>query len=233
MLARSVSYFCSGSVIAATLLLLAHQAQAQATRYGAVNIGNTYVGASGGVIIPDKLHGNFSGAVAGSGDLSFKTGPVGTIFVGYHLDDYLAGELEAGYASFDENNFSGTLNGISGSASIDGKLKTVIGFGNVIVTPFGRSGFYPYFGGGPGVIYFDQTVNSIGGIPVNSSSKETDFAANIVAGVEAAVANGWSIGARYRFVWANTSSSTSSGGVTTKQDDFTAHVITANVTLHF
>ena len=219
--------------MAISIPLLAHEAHGQATQYGTLNIGNGYVGASGGVIIPDKLHGNFSGAIAGSGDLSFKTGPVGTGFVGYHLGDYLAGELEAGYGSFNEDTFSGTLNGVSGSASIKGKLNTIIGFGNVIVTPFGRSGFAPYFGGGLGIAHFDEKVNSIGGIAVNTSSKETDLAANVIVGFEAAVANSWSIGARYRFVWANTSSSTTSGGVTTKQDDFTAHVITANATFHF
>jgi opacity protein-like surface antigen len=103
----------------------------------------------------------------------------------------------------------------------------------LIVTPFGRSGFAPYIGIGPGVVYFNQTVNSIGGIPVNTSSKETDFAANAIVGFEAAVTNQLSLGARYRFIWANTSSNTTSGGVTTKQDDFTAHVITANLTFHF
>jgi opacity protein-like surface antigen len=231
MLARSASYF--GSVLAVSFLLLTQQTHAQATRYGAVNIGNNYLGASGGVIVPDKLHGNFSGAVAGSGDLKFKVGPVGTIFLGHHFDDYRAAELEAAYARFDVQSFSGTLNGISGSVPIVGKLNTAIAFGNVIVTPFGRSGFAPYLGGGVGAIYFDQTETSIGGIPVNATSKETDFAANVIVGFEAAVAAGWSLGARYRFVWANTSSNTSSGGVTTKQDDFTAHVITANVTFHF
>jgi opacity protein-like surface antigen len=219
--------------MAISIPLLAHEAHGQGTQYGMLNIGNGYVGVSGGVIIPNKLHGTFSGAIAGGGDLSFKTGPVGTGFVGYHVDDYLSGELEAGYARFDEDNFSGTLNGVSGSASINGKLNTIIGFGNVIVTPFGRSGFAPYVGGGPGVAHFDEKVNSIGGIAVNTSSKETDFAANVIAGFEATVASRWSIGARYRFVWANTSSSTTSGGVTTKQDDFTAHVITANATFHF
>jgi opacity protein-like surface antigen len=225
--------FRVGAALALAVMLWAQEAHAQAPRYGAVNIGNAYVGVSGGVIIPDKLHGNFSGAVVGSGDLSFKTGAIGTGFVGYHFDPYFAAELEAGYASFDEDNFSGSLNGISGSTPISGKLNTVIGFGNLIVTPFGRSGFAPYIGVGPGVVYFDQTVNSIGGIPVNTSSKETDFAANAIVGFEAALTNQLSLGARYRFIWANTSTNTTSGGVTTKQDDFTAHVVTANLTFHF
>lgn len=231
MLTRSVT--CLSALLLISVALLAHDAHAQATRYGAINIGNAYAGISGGVIIPDKLHANFSGAIAGSGDLSFKVGPVGTGFVGYHLDDYLAGELEVGYASFDEDNFSGTLNGVSGSATINGNLKTIIGFANVIVTPFGRSGFVPYIGAGPGFAYFDENINSIGGIPVNETSKETEFAANIVAGFEAAVGARWSLGARYRFVWANTSSSTTSFGTTTKEDAFTAHIITANATFHF
>ncbi len=231
MLTKFVSYL--GAITALSMVLVGHDAHGQTGLYGPVNVGDAYVGASGGVIIPNKLHGTFSGAITGSGDLSFKAGAVGTGFFGYHLNDYLAVEAQGGFASFDEDSFSGTLSGVSGSASISGRVNTVVGLGNVIVTPFGRSGFAPYFGAGAGYAWFGEKVNSIGGIAVNTTNRDSGMAANGILGFDAVVASRWSIGARYQFLWVNIANTTTSNGVTTKQDNFTAHVITVTAAFHF
>lgn len=229
----STSLVRLGAVLALAMPLLAHQAQAQMTVPATADFGRAYVGMGAGVVIPEDLHATFSGVVAGTGDLSFKAGPAFTGSIGYHLTDYLATEGEIGFATFDEDKFSGTIGGVSGSAAIDGRVNTVVGFGSLIVTPLGRAGFSPYIGAGAGFANFDEKVNSIGGIAVNSSSNETDFAANFLAGFDVPVGGRWSVGARYRFIWVNTASTSTSAGVTTKQDDFTAHVITATAKFRF
>jgi opacity protein-like surface antigen len=198
-----------------------------------MDIGKAYVGATAGVIIPEDLGATFSGALAGTGNLSFSAGPAFTGFVGYRINNYLAAEGELGFASFDETQFSGNFNGVSVSAAIDGRVNTVLAFANAIVTPIGRSGFSPYIGGGLGLVNFDEKVNTIGGLAVNTTSNETDVAANLIVGFDFPVSNRWSVGGRYRFVWVNTSSTSTSGGITTKQDDLTAHLLTATATFHF
>jgi outer membrane protein W len=222
-----------GAAILLSGVVASQEAIAQSTSYGPANVGKFYGGISGGVIIPDKLHGTFSGGIVGSGDLSFKVGPAGSGLFGYYLNDYLALEGQVAYAAFDEDNFAGTLNGITSSAPIKGQVTTVLGVGNVIFKPFGRSGFSPYVGAGAGYGYFYEKVDSIGGIAVGSRSTDSGLAADGILGFDVAIARQWSLGARYQFVWVNISSSTTSNGVTTKQDNFTAHVIGATATFHF
>ena len=225
---------CAALMLALGVLLVATEAEAQVRQPAVMNYGRAYVGASAGVVIPNDLHANFGGGIAGSGDFSFKAGAAGTGFIGYHFNDMLAGEGEIGVASADADSFSGTLNGVSSSVPINGTLTTVLGFANLIVTPLGsRAAFSPYIGGGIGFAGIDDTINTIGSVNVASTGSETDFAANFLVGMDFAVANRWSIGARYRFVWINTSSSATSGGVNASIGDLTEHVITATATFHF
>ena len=204
-----------------------------AAQTAAVNIGNAYAGASLGIIIPDDLSATFSGAVAGTGNLTFYVGPAITGHVGYHFNKYLAAEGELGFAIFDAKNFNGTLNGTAVFTSADAHIHTITGFTNAIVTPLGRSGFSPYVGAGIGLVNFSEEVESVGGLEVESNSNETDFAANFIAGFDFAISGRWSVGGRYRFVWANTASMTTSGGITTSQGNFTAHLLTAAATFRF
>jgi outer membrane immunogenic protein len=196
-------------------------------------LGQAYVGVSGGFIIPQDINNTFSGAVTGSGKLSFKPGGAVSGFVGWHFNPYMALEGEFSYASFDADTFSGTLNGVTGTAAIDGHINAFSGLANFIITPLGRGRFTPYLGGGVGFASFEQKVNSIGGVFVGTSDTFTDAAANFIAGVDFAIVPRWSVGARYRFFWVNTGGTTTGGGISLKQDDFTAHVITANATFHF
>jgi opacity protein-like surface antigen len=213
--------------------LAAPSAQAQVMQPAMMNYGRAYVGVSGGVVIPDDLHASFGGGLAGSGDFSFKAGAAGTGFAGYHFNDLLAAEGEIGVASSDSDKFTGTLNGVAVSAPIDGTLTTVVGFANLIATPLGRSGFSPYIGAGIGFASIDNTINSVNGVGIASSGSETDFAANFIAGFDVAVVDRWRVGARYRFIWINTASSATSGGINASIDDLTEHVITATATYHF
>jgi opacity protein-like surface antigen len=231
MLERNRTYVAAALALSA--LVLAPEAQAQVMQPATMNVGRAYVGASAGVVIPSDLHASFGGGIAGSGDFSFKTGGAGSGFIGYHFNDMLAGEGELGVTSADSDKFSGTLNGVAVAAPINGSLTTVFGFANLIVTPLGHSSFSPYIGGGIGFASIDDTINSVGGVGIASSGRETDFAANLILGLDFAVADRWSVGARYRFIWINTASSATSGGINTSIDDLTAHVITATGTFHF
>ncbi|HJT06770.1 MAG TPA: outer membrane beta-barrel protein [Stellaceae bacterium] len=229
----------SAAIPAAALMVaafagLAPKAEAQVLRPATVNYGRGYVGASAGFVIPSDLHASFGGGFAGSGDFSFNTGAAGTGFVGYHFNDMLAGEAELSVASADADKFSGSINGVSIAAPIDGSLTTVMVFANAIYKPLGyRAAFSPYIGGGIGFASIDDSIDTIGGVNVASTGSETDFAANFLVGMDFAVVDRWSIGARYRFVWINTASSATSGGVNTSIGDLTEHIITATATFHF
>ena len=217
-------------VIALGGLLLAGEAHAQiATMYS----GKGYFGISAGAIIPQDLHNTISGADTASFDISFKTGAAFTGFVGYHVVPQLALEAELGYASADTDTLSGTIDGISGSAPVSGHFNSVLGFVNALWKPLGYRGLSPYVGGGVGFASIDSTLDSIGGIAVGSSTKETDAAAQFIAGIDFPVTDRFSLGGRYRFVWVNSGSTTFDGIDTLKQDDFTAHVIMATGTFRF
>jgi opacity protein-like surface antigen len=229
----------SAAMPAAALMLaafagLAPKAEAQLLQPATMNYGRAYVGASAGFVIPSDLHASFGGGLAGSGDFSFNSGAAGTGFIGYHFNDMLAGEAELSVASADADKFSGTINGDSIVAPIDGSLTTVLLFGNVIYKPLGvRAAFSPYIGGGIGFASIDDSINTVGGANVASTGSETDFAANFLVGMDFAVVDRWSVGARYRFVWINTASSATSGGSNSSIGDLTEHVITATATFHF
>jgi opacity protein-like surface antigen len=221
-----------GTAALAGAAFLASASDAAAQR-ATQNYGNFYVGIAGGATIPQDVDFTFSGAVAATGKFSFKTGAAITGEVGYHYNDLLAAEVELGYTKLDFDKFS--VAGVTASAN--GHIDTVVGFVNAIVTPLGRSTFTPYIGGGLGFAHGDTKFNSltIGGVttPINTSSNGTDFAANALIGADYALTSNFLLGARYRFVWINDANTQSSGGVTVKQGDITAHVITANLTYRF
>jgi opacity protein-like surface antigen len=214
-------------------LVMAFAAGEARAQVAVMPLGRGYAGVSGGFIIPQDINGTFSGAIAGTGKLSFKTGGAVSGFVGYHVTPILAVEGEFSYASFDADKFSGTLNGVTVTEAIDGHVNAFTGLANLIVTPLGRGRFTPYLGGGIGIASFEERVNSIGGTFVGARDDFTDAAADFIAGADFTIVPRWSVGVRYRFFWVNTGGTTTTAGVSVKQDDFTAHVITANATFHF
>ena len=189
------------------------------------NVGDFYFGASAGASIPLDL--NISGGGI-SGHLSFDTGPSGSVFGGIHANDYLAVELQLGFASVDTTSIAASTSFVSANTTVNGSLDTVTAFSNVIVTPLGRSNFSPYFGGGLGVANSRLKVNSVGGFSIGQDSNETDFAANGLVGFDYYVTDRLTLGARYQFEWVDLSNSS---GFST--DGFMTNVVTGNLNYRF
>jgi opacity protein-like surface antigen len=187
------------------------------------------------------IHLSSAGTIVGSGDVSFDSGVVGTVGLGFNFNRWLAMEVEGGYASVGIDKINGTLSSggttITGSADVDGDVRTWLGMVNLFVRPLGMGRISPYIGGGAGVAHSKTEIRSVSGggstIVVNSSSDQTDFAAQGIAGLDVAVLPNFSVGARYRFFWADSGRSLTQNGSTATSDDATAHVFEARGTFHF
>jgi opacity protein-like surface antigen len=225
--------------------VVAQQAQTAQMQSATANVGSLYFGASAGAIIFDGLKATASAPGAhGSATLTFKPGAAGTVLFGYHYDDQFAAEIEGGYGSADMDKVSASasvagVGSASGTATAKGNLETWVGFVNGIWTPVGNSGFSPYLGAGIGVAASTITAKSLSGpggtvtFTGGNSGSETDFAANLIAGLNYAITPQVSLGARYRFIWINTSQSQTLFGTRVHLENETAHLITANVTMKF
>jgi opacity protein-like surface antigen len=221
------------------------QQQAQMMQPALMNYGKFYGGLEAGVIIPDDLSLNASGVIGGvastlSGNLTFNAGPSVGLILGYNLNDYFAAEGNFFYGGFDTDKFNATLTGFAAgsfSLSVNGHVDTETFLANAIWRPLGRSNFTPYIGAGLGFTNFDVTINSLSGggatAAVNSSSSEADLAVDALVGFDWTATDHWTLGGRYRFLWVNTSSVGSGGGIAASSGNFTAHVLTANATYHF
>ena len=232
--------------VAGLALAVGTQAHAQQAQRATINMGNGYIGVQGGVVVPDDIHVNVSGtsggvAVTGSGDFSFDAGGAATVFAGYHINNWLAAEGELGWVGYDYDALNGTITAggtSSGKININGDVTAWVGFVNAIIAPWGRDGFSPYVGGGIGFANYDNKINTIsnaafGTLAVNSSQSTTDFAANVILGFDYPVSDAFSLGARYRFVWINSGTTQTGGGLVGKTDDATLHVFTVNASYHF
>src|SRR5271170_4086684 len=115
------------------------------------NYGNFYVGLGAGIVVPDSTSVTISGAVTGSGNVSYDVGPAVLGMVGYHFNDLFAAEGEVGYSSLDYSNISGSLTAgslgtVSGKIGVNGNVDAVLGLVNGLITPLGKSGLSPYLG---------------------------------------------------------------------------------------
>lgn len=184
---------------------------------GEVSNGNTYAKLSGGAIIPEDIDGTVGGS---TGTLTFDTGWTVSGAIGYRLSQWVSIEGEVGYldASLDKFKFGGV------DYNLDGDFSSVLGLVNLNLHP-STGAFDPYIGAGIGAAHSKIDLNSINGTPVNESDSSTDFAAQGTVGLNYAVSAGTSIGAQYRYLWTDT------GGNGT--DAFTAHSVTAHVTVAF
>ncbi len=160
------------------------------------NYGNFYVGLGAGVVVPESTSVTISGSITGSGNVNYDDGAAVLGMVGYHFNDFVAGEGELGYSSFDYNNISGSLTAgslgtITGTIGVNGSVSTVVGLFNAIITPLGKNKLSPYIGGGLGFASTDAKVNSLSAngttALVNSSNSETDLAADGIVGLNFAV----------------------------------------------
>lgn len=234
------------AMIAVILAATVTHASAQTTQGGTQDFGNAYFGLSTGVMIPgdtdQKISGTFFGVpVSGSGKLRFKPGFIVDLRAGYHVNPYLAVEGDLAYARYSYDKVVGQLTAgplpISESA-FDGHVSNWLGFVNAVVTPLGRSAFTPYVGAGIGFSSYEATVDAIsvgglGRIAVSSKTTNTDFATNALAGFDYAVTHTISVGARYRFIWTDSATSATTGGLTTEAGNARHHVVSAMATYRF
>ncbi len=228
-----------GLVSLAVLFCGSHaDAQQQMTDRPTMNYGQWYGGLEAGVIVPDDISYSVVGAGARvSGNLSFDAGAAVGGFLGYHFNDYLAGEAEFLYGNndFDKLTFSGPVTG-SGTATLNGSVDSETFLASAIVTPFGRGRFAPYIGGSLGFMNHDASITSFsvpgGTFALNLSDSGLNFAAGAVVGFDWAATPRWSLGARYRFLWSSLDLGCSAG-FACSNDDFTAHIFTANASYRF
>lgn len=159
-----------------------------------------------------------------NGTFSFDPGAAATGAIGYRYNRWIAFEGELGYgsASYDKvsGNFTASVGGnsvtVSGSTTIDGDVTMISGLANLLVTPLGRQVFSPYGGAGIGFVHIKDQIDAIGGdTSVQGSETSTELAADVLAGFDYRVKDAASIGAQYRYFWADSGSD----GV----DDATAH----------
>lgn len=209
-----------------------------------------YAGVDAGVIVPESIgvHGSAtSGGTTATfnGNLNFETGAATGLTLGLHVNPFLAVEGNFEYAGFDTRSLSGTLtqtgaSSASVSLGLQGHVDTYNGLFNAIWTPLGEGkwyGFSPYIGAGVGFSHLSESLTGVtfaGTTFTGSASQDnTDFAANGIVGFDYAVMPQLTVGARYRLLYINTASGSSSGSLFGSMDDFIGHVITANATWHF
>lgn len=202
--------------------------------------GKFYIGLDGGLVIPGNTSVNLTGTTAGSGHFSYKDGYQIGGFLGYHFNDLFSAE---GQLAYDRSNFdklSGTLTGGAiigtGNINVNGNISAFTGFLNGIISPF-HNGFVPYAGGGVGFADARSKISSISfnGVTsaVNSSENQTDFAADGLVGFDIPVGQSLSVGARYQYLWVNSAQTTTSNGITEKDGNFNASIITARLSGKF
>jgi len=184
--------------------------------YGSINAGAT--------ILNDIGFGSdlsYAGVtVNAAGTATFDTGGSISGTIGYILSELVRVEFELGYTEMDHDKVEGTITytsggtslAVTGSADVAGQVEALYGLTNVILTPLGSKSvgngkLTPLIGGGIGFVDWEDTITSIssGGTTLTVSGKEssTDFASNIIAGLEYSQNENLSIGFRYRHAWIN------------------------------
>lgn len=236
----------AGAIAFLAAFLTTFPAQALAQRYMASGYGidgKYYLGIEGGFVVPDDVRETLSGSllgvsVSGTGNDTFDSGGTVGLFAGYHFDNWLTGEAQFSWARYDTNDFKARFyiggSPVGGSVAVNGHVSTWTGLADLILTPWGyRSVWSPYVGGGIGFANWDETINSIGPLYVDTSTSNTDFAANAVVGIDYVVNLDTTLGIRYQFLWVNSGQTTTSGGLTDKIDDATVNVFTVNIAYHY
>ena len=218
------------------ILPISAMATPSSTMPQTANYGNFYVGAGLGVVVPESTNISASGPVSGSGNISYKDNAAILGMAGYHLNDYVTGEAELGYTSLDYDTASGSIGGLSGSVPVGGHVSAIVGLANAIATPLGRKeAWVPYVGAGLGFANSNSTITSIGTYTFTNSvtSNETNLALDALVGVDFPLSDGFSLGARYQYLWVDSSQSSTTNGETASEGNFGANIITAQATYQF
>ncbi len=204
------------------------------------NMGSFRVGIFGGAFLPNSVSWSGSGLLAGApfsanGKISSHTGSSFGGLVGYGINEYLNAEMDLGYLSTTFEKFTGNisitgLGSFNGSAALSGRVNTFAGFLNLLVTPIGTRGtLTPYIGAGPGWAHSSEKLRSfsLGGmtLPVNSSGSETDFAADLVAGVDVKLMPQLELGLVYGYFWIDAKHLGSGAGIQARSGAVSGHAI--------
>lgn len=208
-----------------------------------MNIGSGYAGIGGGLVVPSSrsVSGSATG-FNGSGDLHFKNGATGSLMAGYHFNDYLAGEVALGYGSYGYDHLSGsvTVTGLGtavGNVNASGHDHVTLGIANVILTPVHGLSFVPYIGGGIGVGRINSTLDTLSAngatATENASNSKTGLALDGILGADVPLANGFSLGGRYQYVWLDSSDTATVDNVPVKLGDSKSNVFTVRATFKF
>lgn len=200
-------YLLSLAVFAAFLPLNAHANSDQLTPF--IDFGDAYVGVGANLILPSARSVSANNALlTGSGSLHFNTGGGGSLYAGIHINPLLAAEATLGYGTYSYDHISGTLNGFTGSVNTSGRDDEGVGLLNLLVTPFHSYGVSPYFGGGVGAVYLHSKLDAgtVGGLTyTGGSNNKVGFAADGLIGADVALGKGLTLGGRYQYIWADTS----------------------------
>lgn len=119
-------------------------------------------------------------------EFSFDIGFGGGVSVGYTFADFpVSLELEYAYRTAETDAYSVTIDGISGSGSVEGDFAVhAIMFNALFDTPIGESRFGLYGGGGVGIAVSEADLDSINGIALPIvSDDDTTFAWQVMGGV--------------------------------------------------
>lgn len=116
---------------------------------------------------------------------------------GYHFNDFLRGDLNFGFVSYDK------LNAVSGLSRVDFENNVWNGMANVYADLGTIAGFTPYVGAGVGLIYSSTSLDySVLPGPVTSSVDDTQYkvAYSLAAGVSYRVSKNTSVDVGYHYL---------------------------------
>ena len=209
---------------------------------------NFYVGLGAGMISPNDVDINVSGAgtvngvaLSGgiTGEFEFDNGYQINGLLGYRINDYLSFETELGYTKFDYDKVNLTVGGtatsggvtFTGAASTSYDIDGSISAFSMIFGPTLDFDVYENFelllGGGIGFASYNDEIKSVGGSTGLSYDEDsTDFAAKFKTGANYSFTEQTYLQATYGFNYINS-------GVDNFTDDFTAHSFNANLVFNF
>ena len=191
-----------------------------------------YVGILGGYVMPKDM-GVTPKDGSTQNDIAMDKGDLAGIKVGYipPVAKYLATELEYNYSknSFD-NGKQYTDSG--GSYTLDGTTNNMHAFFLNLKLRYPEGSFHPYIGIGPGYSWVKQgdvTLRATGGSGTMAGGTSSQFAYQLLAGLDYDITKNWGVGIGYKYVQVKPSF----GGDLNADIDYKAHVVTLGVNYSF
>jgi hypothetical protein len=179
-----------------------------------------YLAITGGVLFPNDVNASRSRTIGGvpttaSGTIKFNNTYVASGILGIQLGQYVSFEIEGGYTHLKSKGGTGSLTRAGGAATpgvVSGSGNAYLGFGNLLIWPFGADApLAPYLGGGGGVAAFKGSADianaSLGDVSISTDGRQTAPAAAAIAGIDFGAPGIFRIGARYKYLWLGINSS--------------------------